>query len=236
MLKATRTGAVIGGQNNQAGGGPVNPNPPVQNPNQPAQNPNPPVQTPPAQNLPATRGNTQVADPSQVENLNGGVLDNIDGLGNMGNYVTMDGTEFLYKATNKAVAFIDLIISYGKRYYQWVEENGDNKTFHNSDTKIDDRYKLKFEIRWHEGTEDEDVELQFHAPTASAMRFINYVTELAKQGYGVGNVVTRMTITRQIQTGTSNRYSRAEFTMVGYFDQNGSIVQVNNGVSTLNMK
>lgn len=172
-----------------------------------------------------------------LADLNAGILDNIDNLGNSGNYVSMDGSEFLYKATEERTQAIDLIVNYGKRYYQWVEENGESKIFHDSDTKLDDRYKLKFEVKWDEETKEGDVSTaQFHMPTASAMRFIDYVKELAKAGYGVGNVVTRMTISRQLQKGTTNRYSRAEFTMVGFLDAENNFVEVPNGITTVNKK
>lgn len=174
---------------------------------------------------------------AQISNLNGNVLENIDGLGNAGNFVSMDGSEFFYKSADTRVSFIDLIVKSGKRYYQWVEENGDQKTFHDSEAKLNDLYKLKFEIHWEEeAIEGEITEPQFHMPTASSMRFIDYVKELAKAGYGIGNVVTRLTISRQVQKNSTNRYSRAEFTMIGFINANNEIVDVANGISTVNKK
>jgi hypothetical protein len=198
-----------------------------------------PVNQAPVQNAPAVRqqANVAAAPEGSIENLNAGILDNIDGLGNGGNFVTMDGSEFLYKATDERLKEIDLIVNYGKRYYQWVEEDGESKIFHNSDAKLDDRYKFKFEIHWEEEPEEGQIkEMQFHMPTASAMRFVDYVKELAKNGFGIGQVVTRLSISRQIQKNSQNRYSRAEFTMVGTVDAEGNITEVQNGITTVNKK
>lgn len=189
--------------------------------------------------VPAVQGNGAVVVPGTVQDLNAGILDNIDGMGNTGNFVTMDGSNFLFKADNTEAPSIDLIVTYGKRYYQWVEENGESKTYHDSDVKLDDRYRLKFEMHWLEdgATEgDEPLEMQFHLPTASAMRFINYVTQLSKAGFGVGSVVTQATISRQTRTGTSDRYSRTEFTMIGIVNPDGSITTANTGITTVNKK
>jgi hypothetical protein len=150
---------------------------------------------------------------SALADLNAGILDNIDDLGSGGNYVTMDGSEFLYKASNESAPEIEAIITYGKRFYQWYDE--DNSQYHNSDTKLDDRYKMKFEIRWYEEVDEEAVEHIMTLPTASAMRFIDYVRDLAKnKGLGVGQVVTKMTISRQQRKDSKDRYSRTEFEMV----------------------
>ncbi len=230
-LRATRPNANTGAAAPAANTGAAAPTP--------AATPTPAVTPAPTQNagtssnaVVAQTGNSAVA----VQNLNSGILENIEGLGNAGNYVTMDGTNFLYKATEQVVDFIDIIVKYGKRYYQWVEEDGENKIFHNSDTKLDDRYKLRFEIHWDEEVSEGEIsEAQFHMPTASAMRFIDYVKDLAKAGYGIGNVVTRMTISRQVQKGSTNRYSRAEFTMVGVIDGE-DIKEVANGISTVGKK
>lgn len=196
------------------------------------------VQTPVNQ-VPAVQGSGAVVVPGTVQDLNAGILDNIDGMGNAGNFVTMDGSNFLFKADNTEAPSIDLIVTYGKRYYQWVEENGESKTYHDSDVKLDDRYRLKFEMHWLEDSAvegDEPLEMQFHLPTASAMRFISYVTQLSKAGFGVGSVVTQATISRQTRTGTTDRYSRTEFTMIGIVNPDGSITTANTGITTVNKK
>ena len=188
---------------------------------------------PPASPAPVVNNNIS----EQIANLSGDVLGNIDGMGNAGNFVSMDGSDFIYKSLEITVPTIDLIVMSGKRYYQWVEELADSKTFHDSDVKIDDRYKLKFEIHWEEeSSEGEVITPQFHMPTASAMRFIDYVKTLAKEGYGIGHVVTRMSVSRQVQKGTTNRYSRAEFTMIGFVNDKNEIVDVANGVTTVGKK
>lgn len=216
---------------------PVQTAPPVTPP--PVVNQVPPTQTTPRANVPAVQSSGAVAVPGTVQDLNAGILDNIEGMGNAGNFVTMDGSEFLYKSDNTVVNSIDLVVIYGKRYYQWVEEIGDSKTYHDSDVKLDDRYRLKFEIHWLEdGAEagDEPITMQFHLPTASAMRFIDYVGQLSKAGFGIASVVTRVTISRQVQKGKENRYSRAEFTMVGIVDPEGNYTEANTGITTINKK
>lgn len=135
-------------------------------------------------------------------------------MGNVGNYVSVDGSDFLYKATNTAVQSIDIVVSYGKRFYQWVDEtNPAAKVFNNSDTKLNDNYKLKFEIRWLEQGEeegDEAVEYTMSLSTTSAMQFIDYVKKLANAGMGIGQVWSRMTISRH-ENKQKDRYSRVDF-------------------------
>lgn len=144
--------------------------------------------------------------------MNDGVLDNIDDIGG-GNFVAVDGNQFLYKASNEVVDHLDIVVSYGKRFYQFVDEDGDNKTFHNSDTKIDNRYKLKFELRWLEDGEDgeEPTEYTMTLSTTSSMQFIDFIKKLAAAGYGIAQVIVRMTISRQVSKDGKNRYSRVEF-------------------------
>ena len=211
--------------------------PPVQTP-PPVVNQTP-AQTPPVANAPAVQGNGALAVAGTVQDLNAGILDNIENLGSTGNFVTMDGSEFLYKTDNTVAPNIDLVVTYGKRYYQWVEEIGEQKIYHDSDTKLDDRYRLKFELHWLEdGPEGstEPLEMQFHLPTASSMRFIDYVGQLAKAGFGIGSVVTRATISRQVRQGSTDRYSRAEFTMVGIVNPDGTVTEANTGITTVNKK
>ena len=110
---------------------------------------------------------------------------------------------------------ITALISYGKRFYQVVDESDlANKKFYDSDTKLSDDYKLKFLLKFMlelEGQE-EPKEFQLSLSTTSSINFIEYVKKLAKAGYGVGNAVTRFTISRQTQQGgAKNKYSRVEF-------------------------
>lgn len=172
------------------------------------------VSNPPAQRqtqAPATKNGSALAD------LNAGILENIEDLTGGGNYVTVDGQEFLYKDSNETTPEIEIVVAGGKRFYQWVDESDpDNKQFHNSDTKLDNRYKLKFELRWFEETEEgEATEYIMSLSTTSAINFINYVQALAKQGKGVGQVITKMTISRQVSKDGKNRYSRVEFENAG---------------------
>lgn len=160
--------------------------------------------------VPANRGGNVMAD------MNAGILENIDDMNIGGNYVTMDGSEFLYKNTQETAKEIDIVVSYGKRFYQWFDEA--NNQYHNSETKLDDRYKMKFEIRWLEQGEDGDepTEYTMTLPTASAMNFVNYVKSLATNGYRINQVITRLSISRQVaQSDSKIRYSRTEFENVG---------------------
>lgn len=172
--------------------------------------------TPPAGATPATVANAMV-------DLNAGVLDNIDDINIGGNYVTVDGTQFLYKATNETADTIDIVVSYGKRFYQWYDE--ENETHHNSDTKLDDRYKLKFEIRWFEQGEDDEEPKEYimTLSTTSALNFIEYVKTLSRQGLAVNQVVTRMSISRQVSRDGKNRYSRVEFEAVDVLQKPESV-------------
>jgi hypothetical protein len=173
------------------------------------------------QHVPATRQPSappaSTGQISKVAEVNAGVLEGFEDLSGGGNYVTVDGTEFLYKDTNETAKEIEMVISAGKRYYQWVDESDpDNKVFHDSPTKLDNRYRLKAEIRWFEENEEgEQTEYILNMGTTSAIQFINYVQALAKQGKGVGSVVTKATISRQQRKGTTDRYSRVDFTMLG---------------------
>jgi hypothetical protein len=185
-----------------------------------------PVAEAPAQQAavaPAAQGSTAVGKPvsaSEVSNLNAGILEGVDDLGGSGNYVTVDGTNFLYKSTNETPEYIDLVVAYGKRFYQWVDEsNPERKVFNNSDAKLDDRYKLKFEIKWFEDREEaEATEFTQTLSTTSAMNFIDYLKKLAAGGLGVGQVVTRLSVSRQQSRDGKNRYSRVEMEALDYAD------------------
>jgi hypothetical protein len=153
---------------------------------------------------------------SQVAEVNAGILEGFEDLSGGGNYVTVDGTTFLYKDSNETTTELEIIVASGKRYYQWVDESDpENKVFHDSPTKLDNRYKLKVEIRWFEEAEEgESVEYIMNLSTTSSIQFINYVQALAKQGKGVGSVVTKATISRHQRKGSSDRYSRVDFAFV----------------------
>lgn len=151
-----------------------------------------------------------VNNPNQMAIVNDGILDNIEDMNIGGSYVTVDGSEFLFKATDERVNELDIVVSYGKRFYQYYDEA--EGQYHNADTKLDDRYKLKFEIRW---VDEEGTEHIMTLPTSSAMNFITYVKQLAQQGFSVGAVVTRLTVSRQQSQDGKYRYSRVEFENAG---------------------
>jgi hypothetical protein len=149
---------------------------------------------------------------SQMAQLNAGILEGIDDVG--GNYVSLDANQFLYKVSNTLVDFVDLIVKGGKRFYQWVDESGENKVYHNADTKLDDRYKYKFEIRWDEAEDEESepTEYTMSLSTTSALNFTNvYVKKLATAGYAVNQVITRMTTSKQRSRDGKNSFFRVEF-------------------------
>lgn len=135
-------------------------------------------------------------------------------MGTTGNFVTIDGTNFLYKASNETVPYIDMVIGYGKRFYQYVDETDpNNKKFYNADTKLDQNYKLKFELKWQEEREEgeEPTEFTTTLSTTSTMNFMEYFKGLSKLGFAVNAVGTRMTGSRQVSKDGKNRYSRVEF-------------------------
>jgi hypothetical protein len=159
-----------------------------------------------------TAKSVAVAKHATVVDLNSGILEGMEDIGG-GNYVSLDGAQFLYKSRNENVDEIDMIVAFGKKFYQYVDDTDpDNKRYHNSDTKLDDRYKLKFELRWMEADEeDESTEYTMTLSTTSAMNCIDYVKRLAGAGYGVGQVITQMTTSRQSSRDGKNRYYRVEF-------------------------
>lgn len=172
-----------------------------------------PVQEPTAPvNTPAVRQSAAPAVAGSMQDLNAGILEGIDDMGG-GNYVSLDANQFLYKASNTSVDNVDMVVKFGKRFYQWVDESGENKVYNNSDTKLDDRYKLKFELRWdeQEDEESEGTEYTMSLSTTSALNFISYVKSLAAAGKSVAQVITRMTTSRQKSRDGKNTYFRVEF-------------------------
>ena len=161
--------------------------------------------------------------PSAVVDLNVGVLDGMEGMGDS-NRVGIDGTEFEYKATGERKNSIQMIVSYGRRIYQyWSEDkqlcesydgkvSTDNYVCATCDQKRNKNCKFKFEIRWLENNPEtgEPQELIMTLPTTSAIAFVNYVKELAKENLGVGQVLTEMTLKR-VENEAKQKYSIIEF-------------------------
>lgn len=202
-LRARRPGATAGATQTEV-------NTEVQTTQEPATQAAPPA-TRQASAPPASVGKV-----SQVAEMNAGILEGFEDLSGGGNYVTVDGTDFLYKDSNETASELEIIVAAGKRYYQWVDESDpENKVFHDSPTKLDNRYKLKVEIRWFEEQDGgENVEYIMNLSTTSSIQFINYVQDLAKKGKGVGSVVSKMTISRHQRKGSTDRYSRVDFAFV----------------------
>lgn len=222
-LKANRTGTVMGNQ-----GVATAPNAPAPVPTASAPAPTVPAPVPtathtpaptvpapvPATKTPAVAGGTTKA----ILEMNQGVLDFGDDVNFGGNWVAMDGTNFLYKASGEETPTIDVVITRGERYYQWVDESDqENKVYHKAPYKVDDRYSERIDITWEEvNNETGDMEeFTMSLPTSSAISFKNYVKMLStKHGKGVNAVVTRLSISRQTRRGSTDRYSRCEFSVV----------------------
>lgn len=164
------------------------------------------------------RPNLPAQPAGKISDLNAGILEGMEGLGESA-FIKVDGESFVIpdgSDTGLRTREIRAIISYGKRFYQWVDERDpNNKVFHDSDTKLNEDYKLKFLLKFGvtmDDTDDADAkEVQLSLSTTSAINFIEYVKKLAKAGYGVGNVVTQFSISRQTRQGTKDKYSRVEF-------------------------
>ena len=196
-----------------------------QKPQQPQQQQQ--YQAPNTQNAVAARETGAVARPSDVADLNAGILEGLSGIGES-NRVGMDGSDFEYKdGTNRRARELNVIITYGRKLYQYWDDN--NTLCESTDGKVSvdgivcatcqfkrsKECKFKFEIRWLEPDEEteEPKELIFTLPTVSAIEFVNYVKALAKEGLGVGQVVTRMRIERRQKD--VNKYSAVVFENAG---------------------
>jgi hypothetical protein len=177
----------------------------------------------------ATTGPKEIANGGgNIADLNAGVLEGIDGLDTANRY-TIDGTEFLLKNKNKAVKELQVQVSFGRRLYQYWDEDSnlcqsfDGKTSEDGlvcatcEHKRNKECKFKFELRWYEIDDDtqEPEEVIITLPTVSATQFVDYVKTLAKKGLGVGQVVTKMTIERIQNDKANTRYSRVKFESLG---------------------
>lgn len=133
---------------------------------------------------------------------------------NLGNYVTMDGSEFYIKSLEKRVTELTIIPSYAKQFYYWHDEA--NNIHHEEDKKLDDRYSMKIRLEWMDYIEGEEEPQKFifTMPTASAMQFREYVQKLRDEGTPLGSVWTHITITREEKKidGKTVRFSKAKFT------------------------
>lgn len=183
--------------------------PPVNPPAAPAQAA--PVHAPPAvvQNPSAP---AQLGDKApSVAQMNAGVLEGVDNL-STGNYVKIDG-ESIVLPDGQRLREIDILVSYGKKDYKFVDESDPaNKRYFKSDTKLNDNYKLNFTlIWWMEDENGEAQELQLSLSETSAINFIEYLKKLTKAGYGVNQVVTKITVSRESNPGKGWVWSKAQF-------------------------
>jgi pullulanase/glycogen debranching enzyme len=138
---------------------------------------------------------------------------------NGGNFVTVDGSDFYIKSTETRVRELNIIISYARQYFRWFDR--DNNKWHESPTKVDNRYSLAAEIKWFDWVdgEEEPKEFQLTLATTSVIQFREYVQKLRDQGTRVNSVWTRLGIDRleriDPETKEKQRYSRVNFTNAG---------------------
>jgi hypothetical protein len=182
--------------------------------------------TPVTQTTAITRPAGNIAD------LNAGILEGLDGIGS-GNRISIDATDFVYKQTEARVRSLDVVISYGTKLYQYWDDN--SQLCQSKDGKVSEdnilcatcehkklkECKFKFEIRWQEENPDsgEIDEVIFTMPTVSAVNFVDYVKKLAKEGLGVGQVITHMEIERRKSQDGKQTYSAVVFTKKGLLEE-----------------
>lgn len=168
-------------------------------------------------NVPATQGANALAPQASggsIQELNRGVLENIDDWNDSVSYVSFENTGgFTFKESGETVNELDVLIVRGERIYQkYDEELGKYIT---EKTKVDDSYKLKFNIWFVLADDDVDeneevTQYKLTLPTASTMVFLRYADRLAKAGYAVNQVRTKMTWTRQ-ENKQKQKFARAAF-------------------------
>lgn len=173
---------------------------------------------------PVASGTNKVAD------LNMGVVEGLDGIGG-GNRVSIDGTDFEYKNQDRRARELNIVVNFARRVYQYWDENSslcqsydgkvstDGLICATCEHKRSKACKFKFEINWIE-VDDDGVEEEFiiTLPTVSAIAFVNYLKALAKEGLGVGQVITNMSIRRETNTANNNKYSVVQFKKAGLFE------------------
>jgi hypothetical protein len=160
-------------------------------------------------------GNTMNAVMPQgaLQRLNEGVLENIDDVSMGESYVSLVQGSYLFKDTNQMEKEIVVQIVRGRRIYQKFDE--EQNRYVESDVKLDNDYKFKINL-WFvlaDDAADPEDEAQLYKitlPTASAMVFIGYAEKLAKAGYAVNQVRTKMFTTPQ-QNKNKQHYFRAGF-------------------------
>lgn len=162
--------------------------------------------------------------------LNEGVVEGLDGIGG-GNRVSIDGTDFEYRNQDRRAREITMVVNFARRVYQYWDDNSNLCQSYDGKTSTDGllcatcehkrakECKFKFEVYWNEETEDGMIEeFVITLPTVSAIQFVNYLKALAREGLGVGQVITQMTIRRETNTANNNKYSVVQFKKVGLFE------------------
>ncbi len=160
-------------------------------------------------------------------------LEGLEGIGES-NRVGIDGTEFEFKQSESRVKELNIVVSTGRKVFQYWDENKtlcqsfdgkvstDQLVCATCDHKKSKDCKFKFEIRWlslNEETEEPE-EFIMTLPTVSAINFVNYIKKLAKEkGLGVHEVVTNMKIERRVNTSNNSKYSVVNFENVGNLEE-----------------
>lgn len=175
-------------------------------------------------NAVAVNGNGVVQN--NVAELNAGVVEGIENL-TTSNRVAMDGTDFEYKGEDRREREIIMNVSRARRVNQFWDEDGnlcqsydgkqstDGLVCASCEQKRNKLCKFKFEVYWFEPGNEEATEYLMTLPTVSAIGFTNYLKTLSKEGLGVHQVMTKISIERRTNPNNNNKYSVALFENAG---------------------
>ena len=168
-----------------------------------------------------TTGSNEVAirEPSAVQKANAafeGIAD-----GGFSARVVIDGTQLLYKDTDKTVDSLEIVLTGGRKVHQFFDEEA-NSYYKSYDGKFTEdgepvsnypAMRHMFELDWEEEVDEEMKEHQLVLSPTSRYAFLDYAKKLSKltPALGVGDVTTIITASRQ-QNKDGQRYSKAEFT------------------------
>lgn len=161
-----------------------------------------------------TLAKTAPAQPNQLQQLNQGVLENIDDINDSDcRFMKMNAGVFIDSQTETDYKELTIYIERGRRIYYYFDEV--ERKFHTADTKLDDRYKFGFNLWFVIADDNRDPDdfvplYQMTLPPTSSMNFVQFARKLAKAGYGVNSVRVKMTTSVQ-RNADKQSYSRIEF-------------------------
>lgn len=176
-----------------------------------------------------------------IMQINAGVIEGFDGFDG-GNRVSIDGTDFEFKGTERREREMTVIIASAKKLYQFWDKENNNQLCQSFDGRIstdglvcatcehkratvsDDKCKLKAEIHWFaQGEDGETVDMLMTLPTVSAMAFIDYLKIVGKAGNAINQVITKMTIKRETNRNDKTiKFSKVVFEQVGVLSEEQS--------------